>query len=186
MQPTPSFREFVPVEPKAFRTQGAAGQKWFAVSVAPRHEKAVSRVLDCKGYETFLPLYSRKHEYARRIRKFDLPLFPGYLFCRIDPTVRLPILTTPGVRHFIGAGLVPIAIDEGEITALRRAVLAGIPMVPCPFWQSGQKGRISDGPLEGVEGIVVSARNPLRIILSVGLLQRSVLVEIDAHRVTTA
>lgn len=186
MQPTPPSPEFAPVEPETSRRPGAVEQKWFAVGVAPRHEKSVSRQLGQKGYETFVPLYSRRHEYARRVREFELPLFPGYLFCRIDPVVRLPILITPGVLRFIGAGRVPIAIDEDEIAALQAAVLAGIPMVPCAFWQSGQKGRISDGPLAGVEGIVVNARNPLRIVLSVGLLQRSVLLEIDSACVTAA
>ena len=155
-------------------------QEWFAVGVAPRHEKSVSQILDHKGYETFLPLYSRRHQYAGRAREFQVPLFPGYLFCRVDPAVRLPVLTTPGVRYFLGAGRVPIPIEEAEITALRRAVLAGVAMAPHAFWQTGQKGRIAAGPLAGVEGIVVDARKPLRLLLSVTLLQRSVLLEIDS------
>ena len=155
-------------------------QEWFAIGVAPRHEKAVSQLLDHKGYETFLPLYSRRHQYERRAREFQLPLFPGYLFCRVDPAVRLPILTTPGVRHFLGAGRVPIPVEEAEITALQRAVLSGISMAPHAFWRIGQKGRIASGPLEGVEGIVMDTRKPLRLLLSVTLLQRSVILEIDA------
>src|SRR5580700_2502477 len=72
-------------------------RKWFALSVTVRHEKVVSQLLQNKGFETFLPLYTRRHQYVRRVREFELPLFPGYLFCRTDPAVRLPILTTPGV-----------------------------------------------------------------------------------------
>jgi len=57
----------------------------------------VSQVLQHKGFETFLPLYTRRHQYNRRVREFEIPLFPGYLFCRSALNARLPILTTPGV-----------------------------------------------------------------------------------------
>ena len=157
--------------------------KWFAVGVTPRHEKTVSTLLDHKGYETFLPLYKRLHQYARRTREFQLPLFPGYLFCRVDPTDRLPILTTPGVIRLLGDGRVPIPIEDGEIAALQMAVLAGIPLVPHAFWRAGQKGRIGSGPLTGVEGIIVDAEKPYRLVLSITLLQRSVLLEIDSDNV---
>jgi transcription antitermination factor NusG len=161
-------------------------QKWFALIVAPRHEKAVAQLLQHKGYETFLPVFSRKHQYGRKTREFQLPLFPGYLFCRVDISVRLPILMTPGVLQFLGAGRLPIPIDEDEIAALQRAVQAGVPMTPHIFWQTGQKGRITSGPLAGVEGIVMDANKPFRLILSVSLLQRSVLLEIDADCVISA
>ncbi len=157
---------------------------WFALGVAPRHEKRVSELLQHKGYETFLPLIPRRHQYARRAREFEIPLFPGYLFCRVDLATRLPILTTPGVLQFIGAGRVPLPIEEGEITALQRVVAAGISLEPCAFWKAGQKGLVVDGALKGLEGIVVSIKSRARLILSVSLLKRSVFLEIDSALVT--
>ena len=154
--------------------------KWFALSVTVRHEKIVSQVLQNKGFETFLPLYKRRHQYSRRVREFELPLFPGYLFCRSALNTRLPILTTPGVLQMIGAGRVPIPLDDNEIASLQKAVDAGVLVTPHPFWQSGQTGRITTGPLAGIEGIVMNVKHPLRLILSVGLLRRSVLLEIDS------
>ena len=159
-------------------------QSWFALGVTARHEKAVTRVLGHKGFETFLPLQTQRHQYASRIREFELPLFPGYLFCRFDPALRLPIVSTPGVLQVVGAGRTPIPVGENEITSLRKAVQARIPMSPFPYWQAGQKGRITSGPLTGVEGIVRSAKQPVRLVLSVTLLQRSVLLEIDADCVS--
>ena len=52
-------------------------------------------------------------------------------------------------------------------------------MAPYEFWQSGRTGRITDGPLTGLEGTVVNVRHATRLVLSVTLLQRSVLLEID-------
>jgi transcription antitermination factor NusG len=164
----------------AYHAPPAAGQRWFALSVTVRHEKVISQVLQNKGFETFLPLYTKRHEYQRRIREFELPLFPGYLFCRSAPAVRLTILTTPGVLQMVGAGRTPIPIEDHEITSLQRAAEAGIEMVPHPYWHTGQRGRVTAGPLSGLEGIVVNTKDSLRLVLSVGLLQRSVLLEIDS------
>jgi len=163
----------------------AQGERaWFALSVRARHEKVISQLLSFKGFETFLPLFTRRHQYARRVREFQLPLFPGYLFCRLDPSARLPILITPGVLRLVGAGGMPIPVDSLEIEALQKAVQAQVPMIPHPYWKSGQVGRITSGALAGVEGIVVSANPKARLILSVTLLQRSVLLEIDSERVS--
>lgn len=164
----------------------AAVRRWFALSVAPRHEKTVSHTLNHKGFETFLPLFTRRHRYERRIRQFELPLFPGYVFCRSDPATRLPILTTPGVLRIVGAGRIPVPVDEDEVRSLQRAMEAGVVMSPYPFWQSGQTGRIISGPLAGIEGTIASVKNSFRLVLSVTLLQRSVLLDIDSDCVALA
>ena len=152
---------------------------WFAVRVLPRHEKMVNSVLGHKGFETFLPMYSRRHRYSSRTRCFDLPLFPGYLFCRLDLSTRLPLLTTPGVIQMVGVGRTPIPVDEQEIVAIQRAVESRLPLTPVSGWQAGQRGRITDGPLTGLEGAIVRVKAAVRLVLSVTLLQRSVCVEID-------
>lgn|SRR5689334_11851226 len=161
-------------------------KRWFALSVNVRHEKHVSQILINKGFETFLPLYPRRHQYDRRVREFDVPVFPGYVFCRVDPKVRLPVLTTPGVRRIVGAGRVPIPLEDHEIGSLQRAAEAGVLMLPHPFWRTGQTGRVIAGPLAGIEGIVVGTKHSMRLLISVSLLQRSVLLEIDSDCVAAA
>jgi transcription antitermination factor NusG len=154
---------------------------WFALSVNVRHEKVVSELLRNKGFETFLPLYKRRHQYARREREFEVPLFPGYLFCHTTLLRRLPIMTTPGVIRIIGAGRTPIPVDYKEISSIKKALEAGVPMSPHHFWQSGEIGRVNSGPLAGVEGVVVKSKQSMRLILSVTLLQRAVMLEIDSN-----
>jgi transcription antitermination factor NusG len=89
-------------------------------------------------------------------------------------------MTTPGVLGIVGAGRTPIPVDNKEITSLKKAVEAGIGMTPHHFWQSGEVGRISSGPLAGVEGVVIKSKQSMRLILCVTLLQRAVLLEIDS------
>jgi transcription antitermination factor NusG len=158
--------------------------KWFALAVKPRFDKAVARALDVKGYETLLPLYKNNHKYGTRSKEFALPLFPGYVCCRFDPQIRRPILTTPGVLHVVGAGSVPVPLSHVEVNSLKTAIKAGIPCQPFPFLTAGQRVRISNGILAGVEGIVLRSKPYLRLVLSITLLQRSVLLEIDRDQVS--
>jgi hypothetical protein len=48
---------------------------WFAVQVKTTHEKRVTSLLDFRGYEWFLPLYTCRRRWSDRIKKVALPLF---------------------------------------------------------------------------------------------------------------
>jgi transcription antitermination factor NusG len=157
--------------------------QWFALAVKPRFDKAVARTLDAKGFETFLPLYKKKHSYGARCKEFELPLFPGYVFCRFSTLARLPILTTPGVTHILGTGNRPVPLSETEIASLQTAIKAQLPLQPFPFLQVGQRVQIEEGVLAGVVGIIVRVKQSVNLVLSVTLLQRSVLLEINRDQV---
>jgi transcription antitermination factor NusG len=157
--------------------------QWFALVVRPRFEKAVARRLELKGYETLLPIYKKYRKYGTRSKSSELPLFPGYVCCRFDVQARLPILMTPGVIHVLGAGNMPIPISEMEISCLQTAIRARLSLQPFAFVNAGQRVRISSGVLAGMEGIVLKSKPGLRLILSVTLLQRSVMLEIDHDQI---
>src|SRR5215469_5369890 len=82
--------------------------EWYALQVRPRTEKFTVQLLNQKGYEPFLPTYLRKRRWSDRVKVLSEPLFPGYLFCRLDARFRLPVLTTPSVISIVGAGKEPI------------------------------------------------------------------------------
>jgi transcription antitermination factor NusG len=113
------------------------------------------------------------------LKELELPLFSGYLFCRLDLNKRLPIILTPGVIRFVGIGKTPLPVDEKEMAAVMAIVSAGLLAEPHPYLRVGQRVRIDHGTLAGVEGIVRLAKKAARLVVSVSLLQRSVAVEID-------
>jgi transcription antitermination factor NusG len=154
---------------------------WFALHVKSRSEKMVSTIARHKGFEEFLPLYQSRRRWSDRFQTVELPLFPGYVFCRTNPEVRLPLLTIPGVLNFVGIGKVPAPIDDAEMAAIQTAIGAGLVTEPYPFLEVGQRVRLAEGPLAGLEGFLVEVRKQQRIAVSVSLLKRSVAVEIDRH-----
>lgn len=158
--------------------------QWFALVVKPRFDKAVARALDLKGYETLVPLYKKYHKYGNRSREFELPLFPGYVCCRFDVRNRLSILTTPGVVRVLGDGSAPTALSDQEISSVQKAIRAHVPVQPFPFLTAGQRVRINSGSLAGLEGIVLGPKPQLRLVISITLLQRSLLLEIDRENLS--
>ena len=125
-------------------------------------------------------MYSSSRQWSDRVKKVELPLFPGYLFCRFDPSDRLvPILTTPGVIGIVSAGRTPLSVAETEIEDVRTVLRSGLAAQPWPFLGVGSRVYMEAGPLAGLEGMVTNADKIYRLVVSVSLLQRSVAVEID-------
>jgi len=158
---------------------------WFALRVRSQREASVADYLNAKGYQLFFPRYSCRKRWSDRIKQVELPLFPGYLFCRFDPYDRLPILKTPWLLQIVGFDQNPCPVDDAEINAIRTMVVSGAAVEPCPFLTVGEKARIESGPLRGITGILTDIRGNHKLVVSVTMLQRSVAVEIDSSQVTS-
>lgn len=152
---------------------------WYALKVRARGEAQIRTALERKSYETLLPTYKEPRQYSDRVKTIDAPLFPGYLFCRMDVTRRLPVLTTPGVDYILSINGEPDPLPEHEIAAIERLVHSGANARPWPFLKSGNRVRVERGSFSGVEGILVSERGSDRLILSISMLERSVSLDID-------
>lgn len=152
---------------------------WYALRVRSRSEASVAAYLRNQGLEAFLPTYEDTRRWSDRLRRVELPLFPGYLFCRFDPLERLPILKAPGVIHVVGVGRQPVPVDDAEIAAVQMIVRSGLPRQPWPYLQVGQRVRVESGALSGLEGVLLSLKGEHRVVVSVTLLQRSVSLEIE-------
>lgn len=156
---------------------------WYALQVRARWERCTATALSGKGYRILLPTYQARS--LRRIATRAMPLFPGYVFCQFDVNNRLPILVTAGVIAIVGRGRVPVPVQEREIAALEAVVASGLSAEPHEYLEVGQRVRIEDHPLRGVEGILVAFKGRQRLVVSITLLRRSVTLEIDRANVRT-
>ena len=91
----------------------------------------------------------------------------------------MPILTIPGVMHFVGIGKTPEPVDHAEMLAVQSATQSGRQIRPWPFLREGDRVRVDDGPLRNVEGILIKAGDADQVVISVTLLQRSVAVHVE-------
>jgi transcription antitermination factor NusG len=154
---------------------------WFAVLIRTGREKTANLLLENAGYECFLPVNKSPRRWSDRTKVIDVPLFPGYLFCRMNPHNRLTVLMTPGVIQIVGVGKTPVPVAEEEIEAIQRVQKSGLAAMPWPYMQIGNVAQILEGPLRGLTGIVVKIKSGMRLVLSVSLLQRSVAVEVERN-----
>jgi transcription antitermination factor NusG len=152
---------------------------WYAVRVRPRAEKLVAAALRGKNYEEFLPLYQKRHRWSDRVKAIDYPLFPGYVFCRADLSGRPPLVTTPSVIGILSFGGRAALISEQEIESIKVVLGSGLGSEPWPYLREGDRVRITNGPLFGIEGLLVRSKSDWRVVLSVDVLCRSIAVEVD-------
>ena len=165
-------------------TKSSNNFSWFALQVRSRWEGTTAGLLRGKGLETLLPTYSTKRKWSDRFKVVEAPLFPGYVFCCFDVHNRLPVLITPGVISVVGRGKTPVAVDDREILSIQAAVGSGIRMEPWPYVEIGERVRVKDDVLDGMEGILTNFKGSDRVVISVSLLRRSVALEIDRSRIT--
>ena len=146
--------------------------RWYAAYTSANHEKRVAEQLGIREVEYFLPLYASVRQRKDRRVELKLPLFPGYIFVRIALLQSLRVLQVPGVARLVGFGGMPTALPEEDMAALRTGLAGGVRAQPHPFLRRGRPARIKEGPLAGLQGIVVRRKNRARFILSVELIQR--------------
>ena len=155
---------------------------WYAAYTSARHEKRVAEHLDHRQLEHFLPLYETVHQWKNGRKKLQLPLLPGYVFVRIPLQERMRILEIPGVAYLVGNRSIPTPIVENDIWTMRQA-LDGRNLGPHPFLTVGERVRVIGGVLAGSEGILLRKKQNFRVVLSVELIARSVVVDVDGREV---
>lgn len=160
------------------------GPSWFAIQVKPRYERIAAVCLRQKGYEEFVPLTQTAD--ARNKVRVDKVLYTGYVFCRFDPNISSPIVTTPGVIRLVGNGATPIPIPNTEIEAVRALVNSGCHIYAWPFMNVGDRVRVTEGPFAGAVGILLRLKNAHRFVVSMNVLGRSNAVELQASWVESA
>lgn len=166
---------------------GGSRALWYALWTHSHCEQLVHDQLAQRGLDVFLPkveAWSRRRGVRHLIHA---PMFPGYLFLRhaMDKRTYLEVHKARGLVRVLGERWDRLTtIPDEEIDAVQKVMTARCRVLPFPYLKEGQRARITDGPLAGVEGILVEAK-PHRglLVLSVHFLRRSVAVTVDGTAV---
>lgn len=170
-----------PVTGCNFRLDNApVSPKWFVVYTIRRHEKRLAKRFSQREIEHYLPLYRSERRWRDGSRvTLDLPLFPSYIFVRINESDCVRVLNVPGAVAVVGGtGREPARLPDATIDALRSGLQRG-EIEPHPLLTVGQRARIRSGAFAGMEGIVTRKKNRFRVVLTLEQMMQSLAVEVD-------
>ena len=135
---------------------------WTAVYTRSRHEKKVHANLTQLGFESFLPTRKSIRHWSDRKKIIEEPIFPSYVFVKLNFLDRLRVFDSPGVVKFVeekpgSPGLIP----ESQIISLKRFVEKDLKICAC-----NENGDITsesnpNGSIENIAGITNKAGNVL-------------------------
>jgi transcription antitermination factor NusG len=154
--------------------------RWYAAYTCANQEKRVADQLTERSTAHFLPLYQTLRRWKDRHMRLELPLFPGYVFVRIALRDQMQVLQLPRVVRLVGFGGHPSPLPDGDVELLRKLSVFPHGTEPHAYLTVGRRVRINGGPLAGLEGIIVRRKGNLRFVLSIDLITRSVVADVDA------
>lgn len=162
---------------------GVQPYSWYAAYTNPNHEKRVAGRLEARSLRYFLPLYKSTSVWKDRRVLIHRPLFPGYVFVCLPTNSGFSALQVPGVIRLVGFGGRPSEIPRTEIESLFQGMSKGIDIQPHPRVRVGARVHICEGPLIGLKGILLRERNSHRVIVTIPVIERSAVVEVDASSI---
>jgi len=172
--------------PISFPSLSGAEDAWFALYVQVNHEKEVTKRLENKEINCFLPLMECWSKRLDRRKKIQVPLFPGYIFVRtvLDNYTNINILKTPGALSILRNSEGPLPIPDYQVNNLLTLIGSTQPLSQHDYLNEGDWVQVVRGPLAGCIGILSRVdRKKGRLVVGVDIIKKSVSVELDTEDV---
>jgi transcriptional antiterminator RfaH len=167
-----------------------ADPSWYVVQTHPHSETKATAHLERQGYLVYLPRYLKRRRHARRIEIVSAPLFPSYLFVRIDILSQRwrSIQSTIGVVRLVCSGEGPAVLPAAVVDELKnRHDGAGFVQLSLrPGFKPGDRVRVVDGPFTTCLGLYEGMADRERVAILLNLLGRKVRVVLDGDTIEAA
>lgn len=150
---------------------------WRVAHTRSRFEKALAWDLLNRRIGYFLPLIEKMTIASGRRRKTFVPLFTSYVFFCGSDEDRYAAMTTNRICQTIEVA--DQAKLVAELSAIERALAGKAVLDPYQFAAVGRRCRITAGPFEGIEGVVVDRKKLAHVVLEVSMLGQGAAMEID-------
>ena len=159
-------------------------RNWYVVHCRANSERRAETNLLRQDYEVWLPMYYKMRRHARRVETVLRPLFPRYLFVRLDMSSEpwRPILSTFGVHTIVSGADGPLLIGDDIISGLRaRAGEDGNFEISRSVVKAGDQVRVQGGPMADLEGIFETELDSDRVMILLKLMGREVRVSVSGN-----
>lgn len=156
---------------------------WFALYTKPRSEFKAAEQIEEIGVEYYLPTITKVRQWSDRKKKITEPLLRGYIFIFADERERVLSLESQAVVRCIFDAGRPAKIPQWQLDNLKTMLNTKSNLYVQEGLKRGAKVRITDGPFEGVIGIVQETVNGKEISVSIDLLNRSVIAHLPKESI---
>ena len=158
-------------------------KKWFALYTKPRCEFKAKNQLDYINTQNYLPLCTRTARWSDRIKKIQEPLFRSYIFIFANEKERLLSLEQSSIVKCICQCGRAACIPNWQIENLQRIEENHLDFQSFNGLVTGKQVKIIGGPLKGLIGTVEKLGGRNLLVLSVDLLNRSILVHLSDQNI---
>jgi transcriptional antiterminator RfaH len=130
-----------------------------------------------QGFHVYLPrIQARKHCRGKWVKVVE-PLFPRYLFIRVDPDRHstASVRSTRGAVGLVRFGGQPAVVPDEVIEAISQQEdeATGLCKDDRIRFCEGQSVRVVEGPLAGMEGVFAQEDGEARVIVLMELLGKA-------------
>lgn len=145
---------------------------WYVIQCKGGESFRAAEHLTNQGYEVFHPVLNIKRKRQGKLVTVNEPLFPYYLFIRLDQVVSnwRPIRSTRGVLRLLTFGNRPVATPDALIDTLRAQPHQQDAIHT--YFSAGEKVTITDGPFKDLEAIFTRCKGEERAIVLLNVLNR--------------
>ncbi|UII27577.1 UpxY family transcription antiterminator [Fulvivirga maritima] len=157
--------------------------KWHVVYTMPNFEKKLSRLFLKKGIECFLPTQQVIKQWSDRKRMIEVPVFPNYLFVKIEKSLKYHVLSTKGVVRFIEYQNEMASIPAEKMKDLKVLYDKDIEVIETSFTE-GDEVVVNSGPLVGIHGNLVRWNSKYKLAIRMEILNKSILVDVSPEAVS--
>lgn len=154
-------------------------KSWFVVRTKTGVEDRAAWHIGNQGFEVYLPRYRKQIRHARKTQTVLRPVFPGYLFVRIDMEQQRwrAINGTVGVISLVGFGGSPSPLSDAIIGAIRASEdKTGAITMAQQGLQKGDRVRVREGAFADHMALLEEVCDAKRVILLLDLMGREVRV----------
>ena len=178
-------------------TPGPAGSDdrstplWYALRTRGRAERQAALRLAGAGVEVFPALAPIRRTWSDRVKRVEMPLFPGYIFARFALVDAAHALAVPGVVEVVRTGGRATPLREAELDAVRRLAtgVEATGQLPEPMEEEdhlapGMPVEVVRGPFQGLAGIFLEREGGSRVAVRIDAIQevRTIRMERDMVR----
>ncbi len=162
-----------------------SGLRWYAIQTKANREKEVEKRLTDLHLEVFLPWMRTRRRIGSRHQWVLVPLFPGYIFCRLDMVVSgKSARYSPGVKDFLTFGNRIAEVGSEIIETLRDRCPDGVAQIQSISAKPGDLVRINEGPFSGLEAVFErTLKGSERVAVLLDILGRQTRLELPSETI---